>query len=430
MNAAEAVRHLELLRHPAVRALVEMVHPAECHLVGGALRDGLLGLQVKDIDVVVAGRGREVAERLAAELGAHLVLLGGKEFAAFRLVVAGEYVVDLWDRGETPLERDLARRDFTLNSFALAAATGTLVDPFGGVPDLERRLLRATTEASFSGDPLRVLRLPRLLAQLPGFAAEERTVALARAAAGALGTVAAERVREELALAFRAGEAHRALELLVRLGVYPDLWIGAPAAAGCRDDAARRAVEAVVRLPACAARLRALLPEPEIDLPAARLAITFAALPYVVPGSDSQSALERFRNAGYVTRATADAVRLLLRWDAMPGDDSARRRFLHGAGAAWPTVACFLGARAAMGGRHEAWEPALAPLVELAQREGNELIAPPRLLSGEEIQALLGVGPGPQVGRALAALTAAQVDGRIKTKDEAETLVRGLRAPA
>src|SRR5215475_11251148 len=89
-----------LLHHPAVRTLVAACDAEggiACHLVGGVLRDRALGLSVHDIDAVVPARGRELAERLAAALPARLVALGGKEFAAFRLVAA-DVEVDLWDR--------------------------------------------------------------------------------------------------------------------------------------------------------------------------------------------------------------------------------------------------------------------------------------------------------------------------------------------
>lgn len=407
-----------------MRALVR-VAATECHLVGGVLRDRLLGLPVKDIDVVVAGRGEEVARRVAEVLGAHFVALGGKEFAAFRLV-AGEYVVDVWDRGGVPLERDLARRDFTVNSMALETVDGDLVDPFGGVSDLERRLLRATTGESFLGDPLRVARLARLVVQLPGFSAEEGTVELGRAAAGGLTGIAAERVREELALIFGQEAAHRGLALLVRLEVYPGLWLGTPGVASGRKAAL--AVGAVAQLPACAAHLRGLASDldMEVDMTAARLAATFAALPEALPGADPAAALERFRAAGYVTRAAAEAVRRLLRWDELPDDELGRRKFLHAAGTTWPTVVCLLGAQAAAAGAREEWERKLPPLGELARREGAALVAPPRLLSGEEVQEILGMPPGPLVGRALAAVREAQVAGSVGTKEEAEALVRRL----
>ncbi len=118
-----------LLHHPAVRTLLAASEGVECHLVGGVLRDRALGLPCHDIDAVVAGRGKEIAERLAVALPARLVLLGGKEFASYRLV-ADEVEVDLWDREAMTLHQDLARRDFTVNSFALDPRTGELVDPF------------------------------------------------------------------------------------------------------------------------------------------------------------------------------------------------------------------------------------------------------------------------------------------------------------
>src|SRR5580693_3366996 len=113
----------ELLRDPAVRALAAACGATECHLVGGVLRDRLLGLPSPDLDAVVAGRGQEIAERLAAALPARLVPLGGKDFAAYRLVADG-WVLDLWDRAGTSLRQDLARRDFTVNAMALALGAG------------------------------------------------------------------------------------------------------------------------------------------------------------------------------------------------------------------------------------------------------------------------------------------------------------------
>jgi poly(A) polymerase len=406
-----------LRRHRAVRGLVR-VTGGECHLVGGVLRDRLLGLPVKDLDAVVAGGGEGVAERLAVELGARLVRLGGKEFAAFRLV-ARRWVLDLWDRWEVSLEADMARRDFTVNSFAWAPAGGELTDPFGGLEDLARRLLRATTDASFSGDPLRVLRLPRLLVQLPGFSADAGTVELARASAPGLATVAAERVREELALTLAHPEAHRGVELLARLEIYPRLWLG-----GEKGSADPNQALALLRaLPAAAERF--LLAAPELagalDLAAANWAATFAPLP------DPLQALERFRQAGYLTNRLADRVHALLHLSSLPEDDRARRRFLHESGAAWPTAAVFLGARAAAAGALDAWERALPPLVELARRHGAELAAPPRLLTGEEVQALLGVPPGPAVGRALAAVREGQVEGTVSGREDAVRLVESLR---
>jgi tRNA nucleotidyltransferase (CCA-adding enzyme) len=409
-----------------VRALLDAcdaadgrLDPVECHLVGGVLRDRALGLPIHDVDAVVAGHGREIAERLAAALPARLVLLGGKEFAAYRLV-AGELTVDLWDRETLSLHDDLARRDFTLNAFAFDPRSEEVIDPFGGIADLERRLLRATTPASFAGDPLRVLRLPRLLLRLPGFAADPETLLLARRSTPGLAGVAAERVRDELAMLFAHPEIHRGLALLMALDVYPGLWLARPGEPG-QPSGALAELEA---LPERVRELRQLDTGAAdgVDAPAARLAATFVHLPQ--NGHGALQRLERFRDAGYLTRQEAAKVALVLGWEELPASDLGRRRFLHRAGPLWATVAASLGARATGTAALEPWRATLRPLVDLARSEGKALFDPPRLLTGGEVQELLGVPPGPHVGRALTAVRQAQVDGKIRTREEAVELLR------
>lgn len=408
-----------LLEHPAVRALVAAAGDVETHLVGGVLRDCALGLPLKDIDAVVSSRGREISERLAETLPARLVLLGGKEFAAYRLV-AEEVDVDLWDRAGTTLHQDLARRDFTVNSFALEARTGELADPFGGVPDLESRLLRATTPESFSGDPLRVLRLPRLLLRLPGFTADPGTVELARRSVPRLVDIAAERVRDELTFILEHPEAHRGVALLLDLDVYPGLWLDRP---GERLPAGT----ALAEIEALADRIRELrghAPEAaaQVDARIARLAALFRNLP---PGPESANdALVRFRDAGYLTRQTAHDVALVLEHQALPEEELDRRRFLHRTGQLWPTVFCALGTRLQDGlGR---WHAVLPRLVDLAHREGANLFDPPRLVTGADVQTLLGIPPGREVGRVLDAVREAQVEGRVRSREEAVAVVKAL----
>lgn len=412
-----------LAHHPAVRALLAAARGAPCHLVGGVLRDRLLGLPVHDLDAVVAGRGREIAEEVARALPARLVLLGGKEFAAYRLVAEG-FELDLWDRDGVPLADDLARRDLTVNSFAWDPRTGEIVDPFGGVGDLARRVLRATTKESFAGDPLRVLRVARLALQLPGFAVGPATLALARRSAPGVAAVAAERVRDELSRILVYPEAHRGIALLAALDLYPGLWLGTPGEPEPRSAAgAVRLLEAL--LPCCLElRRRDAAAAEAADLPVARTALLFAALPDGPAAAPAR--LARFRDAGYLTHRAADDAARLLRLEAFPAEDLPRRHFLHDLGALWPTAVLYLGARAAAAGRMDAWRAALRSLVDFALREGAAVIDPPKLVTGEEIQKLLGIAPGPDIGRALAAIKTAQVEGRVRTREEAEALVARL----
>ena len=429
-SITELAHHAERLwrllrRHPVVEALATAAGATPAHLVGGLLRDRLLGLPSRDFDAVVAGRGREIAGAAADALGATLVLLGGKEFAAFRVVGGDGWVLDLWDRETMPLEADLARRDFTVDSFAMALADGRLIDPFGGLADLARRVLRATTPASFTGDPLRVLRLPRLLAKLPGFAAEPETLGLARAAAPGLAAVAAERVREELVLIFKSDEAARALAILAALEVYPGLWLGRPGSAGDGAGAVAElaALDGAVRELAAVDRAAARAVDPLV----ARLAATFAHLPAAaaepaVRESAAGDPVARFAAAGYLTGRVAERVRRVLAEPELPAGETSGRRFLHRLGALWPTAAARLAA-APVPRDPARLRPRLAALAALAARDGGQIFDPPRLLGGEEVQELLGVGPGPRVGAALAAVRAAQVDGRVRTREQALALL-------
>lgn len=534
-GAASVAVFAELCGDPVVQALLAACGATECHLVGGVLRDRLLGLATHDLDAVVAGRGDEIAGELAACLPARLVRLGGEDFAAYRLVLgapaastasiasvasdaavpAGHSILDLWDRQSLPLHDDLARRDFTVDSIALAPRDGAVVDPFGGLADLERRVLRATTAQSFEGDPLRVLRLARLLVHLPGFCVEPETFELARRAAPRLPEIAAERIREELWLllshppsegpgrpgeaagAGHAGGASRAAETgdagdaeaaepavaaspaviglraLAALHLYPGLWLGTPGIPGGREGAAAaaRAAAELAALPACAGELERLLaiaevgtaaaestavtestaaggsfharpgaPRPAIDLAAARFAATFRQLPGAAAagtaaraapaGTAATSAASRMQEAGYVSaRQLAEIAPLLAEPAELPETDLERRRFLHRHGWRWLTVACSWGAAAAAAGdaARERWRRAAAPLCELASREGPELIDPPRLLTGDDVQRLLGVAAGPRVGAALAALTAAQVAGEVRTRGDAERFLADRR---
>jgi|CXWL01.1.fsa_nt_gi tRNA nucleotidyltransferase/poly(A) polymerase len=406
-----------LLHHPAVVALgvAAAAEGVDVQLVGGALRDRLLGLPSADLDATLADRGRAVAQRLARALGARFVELGGKEFGAFRLV-GPDYVLDLWDREGGSLDADLLRRDLTVNAIALTVPGGQLIDPTGGLVDLSRRRLRAVRTDSFRSDPLRVLRLPRFWVQLPGFAVEPATLTLAHASAPEIAAVAAERVRDELDKIFRHPEAHRALALLATLDLYPGLWLGRPGEAGATGDAvlhlarlAPRALELRQRAPAV------VLPHLTVDHRLARWATTFAGL--------AGDHLERFSRAGFLDKRDRAAVAALLADDELPRDERARRRFLHRHGPLWPTVVALLGARAPAA--EEDWRRQTEALFELFGRVGPEIYDPPRLLDGHEVADLLGLAKGPALGEALARLREAQVEGRVGSEAEAREFLKG-----
>ncbi|MFK7915122.1 MAG: multifunctional CCA tRNA nucleotidyl transferase/2'3'-cyclic phosphodiesterase/2'nucleotidase/phosphatase [Pseudomonadales bacterium] len=178
----------------------------EIYLVGGAVRDELLGLPVNDRDWVVVG----ATSAQMLELGYSQV---GRDFPVFLHPDSHEeYALARTERKSGPghkgfvvhagvevtLEEDLIRRDLTVNAMA-RAADGALIDPYGGFDDLQSGTLRHVSEA-FSEDPLRVLRVARFAAQLPGTTVAPATAALMQqlVEAGALRELPAERVAQEL----------------------------------------------------------------------------------------------------------------------------------------------------------------------------------------------------------------------------------------
>jgi poly(A) polymerase len=187
-------------------------------IVGGAVRDAALGRDVVDLDLAVAGDPGRAARAVAAELGEHAFELSA-EFGTWR-VVAGDrgWQVDVTVlRGDT-IDADLAARDFTIGAVAVPLSGGEPLDPFGGLADLERRILRVVGENSFGEDPLRLLRAPRLAAGL-GLEIDPATVALARAAAARAADPAGERQLTELRQLLGGPGPLRALALLDELGL-------------------------------------------------------------------------------------------------------------------------------------------------------------------------------------------------------------------
>jgi hypothetical protein len=164
-------------------------------VVGGALRDELLGRELVDVDV--ACPSPELAARLYARLAGGAVFPLSERHGAWRVAFRDGRTVDFTPlHGET-IEEDLATRDFTVNALARPLLGGPLVDPLGGEADLEARRLRAVGPGVFEDDPLRLLRAVRLEDEL-GFRLDEGTEELARAAAARVGEPAGERILGEL----------------------------------------------------------------------------------------------------------------------------------------------------------------------------------------------------------------------------------------
>jgi len=201
---------------PLVAAAAKALAGADAWVVGGAVRDAALGRPLDDLDLAVAGDPGAAARALATELGEHAFELSA-EFGTWRVVAADHsWQADVTALRGGGIEADLAERDFTVGAVAVPLAGGDPIDPFGGLADLERKLLRAVGEGSFGEDPLRLLRAPRLAAEL-GLEIDPGTVALARAVAGRAGEPAGERQLTELRQLVGGPDPLRGLALLDEL---------------------------------------------------------------------------------------------------------------------------------------------------------------------------------------------------------------------
>jgi tRNA nucleotidyltransferase/poly(A) polymerase len=198
-------------------------------LVGGAVRDRMLGLPPKDYDYVIVGATQADVQRLLddgyTQVGADFPVFlhpeTGEEYALARVerktgVGYHGFVVEADER--VTIEEDLARRDLTINSMAIEL-DGELIDPYGGMADLHNHILRHTSPA-FSEDPLRVLRLARFAARFKGFLIAHETLELCQkiCSSGELQHLSVERVWVEMEKGFNEANPSRFLDVLRAVG--------------------------------------------------------------------------------------------------------------------------------------------------------------------------------------------------------------------
>jgi poly(A) polymerase len=224
-SAAELER--ALAESPAIRAARDALAPAEgVWIVGGAVRDALLGRQVTDVDLAIDGDPADAARAVGRAADGHPFELSG-EFAMWRVQARERsWHVDVAAIRGGSIEADLDGRDFTVDAIAVPLAGGEPLDPHGGAADAERRVLRAVGEAAFESDPLRVMRAARIAAAL-GLRIDDATLKLARGSAARAAEPAGERQLAELRAIVVGADPLRGLRLMDELGataaVLPEL---------------------------------------------------------------------------------------------------------------------------------------------------------------------------------------------------------------
>ncbi len=416
---------------PSVRELLDharlLAEGAALYLVGGTVRDLLLGAGVKDIDLVVVGNAARLGTKLQAALGG--TLSAHVEFGTATLVLPSGLELDLAAAREetyarpgalpdvfpSSIHKDMSRRDFTVNAMALRLnpSPPELLDPFHGEADLNARQLRILHPLSFVEDPTRILRGARLAGRL-GFdfeadTAERARAVLARQRRAATGTTNADspterrpaspfrvsnsRSRAELELVFEEPRVAPALQVLADLGAL-EATFGLQAQGGPFDALElARALDALGQ--------ESPLP-PESYLLALLLGVDEAA---------AERHVERFN---WPRRHLQTRSRLLVILGREPRSDGRRG----GAIRDEDLEALEVPARHLL----RAAEPTLAGRLDRLERQ-----PPPRRLRGSDVVAL-GLLPGPAIGRVLDEVAEARADGRVSTFAQELELARKLVA--
>lgn len=441
-------------------------------LVGGAVRDRLLGRPTTDLDLAVDGDVRAAARRLAGAVNGPMFELSDA-FGAWRVLAPDRsWQADLTPLRGGSLDADLALRDVTVNAMAEPLAGGERADPFGGADDLATRTLRAVGPRSFADDPLRVLRVARLACEL-GLAPDDATIEAARAHATRLRGVAQERVFAELKRIVVADAAVAGLDLAERLGaldaVLPELGAlrGVEQTVYHHRDAYGHTLEVLERVidldreperilgDRDGARVRAFLRRPLADELTRGGALRFGALLHDVakattgvpspkggfgfPGHDREGAvvardvLARLKASEHLRRHVADLTRHHLRPGFLVRHRPLDRRVVYAYLTACDPVAIdvtllSVADRLATRGRkhHEAIARHMDVVAEVLgpALDWDEHGPPKPLVRGDELARELGIAPGPQLGELLAHIAEAHYAGEIASREDAISFAR------
>ena len=201
-----------LARDPLLHQVWEQLgRPSRCCVTGGYVRDRLLGRPSNDLDLTIDGDADEAARparRLAKALGVRAHLFGSAPHRIWRIETS-VIKIEIWPLGGLTADEDIRRRDFGCNALSWELPEGPFVDLVGGMDDLDRDRLRAISRANLESDPVRLLRAPRFLAQLPSFDLDEQTRSWIRELGPSLADAPRERIGQELLIMLRGPAASR-----------------------------------------------------------------------------------------------------------------------------------------------------------------------------------------------------------------------------
>lgn len=419
--------------------------PQPAYLVGGVVRDALLGrcAEYLDLDFVLPAGAVDVAKTIAKSCNAGFVLLDAERQIA-RVVFAGATADFAQQEGAT-LDADLRRRDFTVNAIAYDPHTETLIDPLGGWADLKQRQICMVSYQNLAEDPLRLLRAYRQAAQL-GFAIEPETRQSIHQLAARLERVAAERVQVEIGYLLGANQGTNWLKAAWQDGLL-SVWF---------PDASAKGLQRMAAIDRAVSQLKLTWPEFAVEVlrnlrdrvpTSTRNWLTAAKLACLL-SADPGRAETQLLQLKY-SRAEMRAVLAVCRWFSQnqPATELAgmtlrqQYEFFRSVGDAFPSIAIaaiasWLQASEATCSEtksgtaldKQAADPItkLTPLIQRFLDPQDPVAHPVPVLSGKDLIHRLQLSPGPQIGWLLEELQLARAEGKIATREEALAFAKEL----
>jgi len=454
----------------------------EAYLVGGCVRDWLRGHSSHDIDFVVAGDAVKLARRVADRMGGAFVLLDQERCTA-RVVTRGQdggrhFFIDFAQLQGDDIMADLSKRDFTVNAIAVAVADAEplpqIIDPYDGRRDVRFGLVRAVSETAFRDDALRTLRAVRIAAEMEA-SIEQGTEELLRRAVHLLANVSAERVRDELAKIVALPGAAQNLRYLDELGllvvIIPELetlkgveqsephcldvfehsmgtvsWLEevievSPLLSPFSHQISVHLLQPISgdHLRLTVLKLAALLHD--LGKPATKSVDDEGGIHFYGherEGAEAVGAiLRRLRFGGKEVSLAKTIVANHMRPCLLASEKVVTRRavyrFFRDTGDAGVDILllCLADHLATSGPnlRIACWrrlvELAASMLSDYYERH-QKVVSPPKLISGHDLMEEFGLEEGPRLGELLETVREAQVEGEVRTKEEALALVKGL----
>jgi poly(A) polymerase len=461
-----------------VTAVREALAGEEAWVVGGSVRDALLGRPIRDVDVAVRGEPERAAKAVAKAVDGPVFQLS-EAFGGWRaLHPSREWLYDVTALHGDGIEADLARRDFTMNAMAVPLAGGEPLDPQGGAADLEAGVIRViggpgVEQSSYADDPLRPLRLVRLATQL-ALTPDPESERLTREAAPRVADAAAERVWAELRSLVTSERVIEGLELSDRVGITDVVLPELSALHGVEQshfhhlDVHDHTIEVLRQVLYLEQNLEEVFGDlaPDIDplmreplsdeldrwqalrfgallhdaaKPATREVMPNGRITFIGHDTVGVEVVGRFakrlrtsdRLRQFLAGLTQNHLVLGFLVHERPLDRKTVYRYLRRTEPVEVEVTLLSCAdRLATRGKNA--EPAIEAHLDLARELMGEAliwrtIGPPRALPGDELAEALDIEPGPELGALLERLREAVFTGEVKNPDEAIELARKLR---